>query len=120
MMNEPEGQVVQEKKVIFRAYQLIWYLLGVFETILLFRFAFKLLGANPGSPFVRFIYSISSALIYPFRTIFPQTNVEGSVFEWTSLVAIVVYFVVAYGLVHLFQIIKPVSKKEVERTLDNT
>jgi hypothetical protein len=109
----------QGKKVIFRAYQIIWYILGIIETLLVFRFLLKLLGANVGSAFVRFIYSASGGLVRPFVGIFRTGAVEGSVFEWTTLVAMAVYAVIAYGLVYFFQLIKPVEKEEVESAVDN-
>lgn len=107
------------KKVIFRTYQIIWYILGVIETLLAFRFIFKLLGANPGSPFVQLVYSASNGLIAPFRGIFPTPVIEGSVFEWTTIVATAVYAVIAYGIVYLFQIVKPVKPQEVNEKVDN-
>ncbi len=109
----------QTKKAIFRTYQFIWYILGVFEALLGFRFLLKAFAANPGTPFVQFIYSLSGGLVRPFTGIFPTASIEGSVLEWVSLVAIAVYAVVAYGLVHLFQLIKPVNPKEVEQVVDN-
>ena len=114
-----ETRAIEKKKVIFRTYQVIWYVLGVMETLLLFRFIFKLLGANPGTPFVRFLYSISGIFLTPFRAIFPTTTVEGSIFEGSTLVAMAIYVVIAYGIVHLFQLVKPVKSDEVERVVDN-
>ena len=109
----------QEKKVIFRAYQIIWYILGLIETLLVFRFLLKLLGANVGSAFVRFIYSASGGLVRPFVGIFRTGAVEGSVFEWTTLAAMAVYAVIAYGLVYFLQLVKPVGKEEVESVVGN-
>src|SRR3990172_1913185 len=114
-----ESRAIEKKKVIFRTYQVIWYVLGVIETLLLFRFIFKLLGANPGTPFVRFLYTISGSVLAPFKAIFPTTTVEGSIFEGSTLVAIAIYVVIAYGIVHLFQLVKPVKKDEVEQVVDN-
>lgn len=110
---------LQEKTVIFRSYQVIWYLLGVAEVLLGFRFILKAGGANPGSPFVAFVYTLSGALVAPFRGVFSSTAVEGSVIEWASLLAMLVYVVAAYALIHLFQLIKPVNPKEVEEVVDN-
>ena len=98
---------------------MIWYVLGIIETLLLFRFIFKLLGANPGTPFVRMLYAISGSFLAPFRAIFPITTVEGTIFEGSTLVAMAMYSVIAYGIVHLFQLFKPVRKDEVEQIVDN-
>lgn len=41
----------QRKETIYRAYQAIWYSLGIIETFLVFRIPLNLLGANTGSGF---------------------------------------------------------------------
>lgn len=45
----------------------IWYILSVIEVLLLLRFIFKLLGANTGSGFTIFLYSITNTAIYLMR-----------------------------------------------------
>ena len=83
----------------------IYFILGVIEVFLLFRFILKLLGANPISGFVNFVYSVSGFFSAPFKAIFSSTTTNGSVtkgvFEPATLVAIVVYVVVAWGIVKL-------------------
>jgi uncharacterized protein YggT (Ycf19 family) len=110
---------LEEKKLIFRTYQVIWYLLGLVETLLLFRFTFKLFGASQASPFVRVLYAASDGLTYPFRGIFPVGAVDRSIFEWASLVAMAVYAVFAYGLVYTLQLVKPVDPEDIEEAVDN-
>jgi uncharacterized protein YggT (Ycf19 family) len=107
------------KKAIFRAYQVIWYILGVIESLLLARIVLKALGANPNSGFTNLIYTISNPLAVPFRGIFQSGVVEGSVFEWSTLIAGVVYTTVAFGLVQLFQLIKPTNPQEVEQKVNS-
>jgi hypothetical protein len=110
------NRVYQKKKGIFRADQVIWYILAIVEIVLAFRFVLKLLGANSISPFVSFIYSISAPLVYPFSTVL-GTNIFGnSVFEWSVLVAALVYFVIAYILSYLLEIIYPVTPRDLETT----
>ncbi len=83
----------------------IWLILGIVETLLAFRFVLKLFGANPDNGFVNFIYSISAPLDAPFRGIFTtptaQGNVTTSVFETSIVVAMVVYALIAWGIVKL-------------------
>ncbi len=114
----PQGGY-KKKKAIFRAYQLIWYLLGVIETLLLFRVILLMLGANTRSGFTDLIYSLTDPLAAPFAGIFGVTRAEGSVFEWSTIVAGIVYFLVAYGLVQLIQLVKPTTPQEVEQTVNN-
>jgi uncharacterized protein YggT (Ycf19 family) len=83
----------------------IWLVLGIFEVLLAFRFFLKLLGANPNSGFTEFVYTVSGPLAAPFRGIFSAPTTEGdvttSVFETSTLLAIVVYAIIGWGIVKL-------------------
>ncbi len=116
----PPQKVFEKKKTIFRFYQVIWYGLSIIEALLGFRVLFKALGADPFSGFVSFVYATTDPLALPFQGIF-RISVSGTnVIEWSTLVAAVVYLLIAYGLVEFFQFIKPVSKEEVEENVDET
>ena len=110
----------QTKKAIFRTYQVIWYLLGVVEVLLAFRILLKLLGANPYSGFTSFVYAFSNPFALPFSGILGTTVTSDVVLEWSTFIAMAVYAIVAYGMVALFQLIKPTNQGEVEGTVDNT
>ena len=119
-INESHPQkAYQTKKAIFRSYQVIWYILGIIEILLIFRFVLKLLGANPASGFTQMIYSFSAPFAVPFIGVTRASVSGGSVFEWTTIIAMVVYAVVAWGITELFQLVKPVNPQEVEQTVDN-
>ncbi len=109
----------QAKKAIFRTYQVIWYLLGVVEVVLAFRVLLKLLGANTQSGFTSFIYAVSNPFALPFAGILGITDISVMVLEWSTLIAMAVYAVVAYGIVALFQLVKPTNQEEVEQKVDN-
>jgi len=109
----------QTKKAIFRSYQVIWYILGVIEVLLAFRVVLKLLGANAFSGFTNFIYAISGPFALPFAGILRTSTSSDLVFEWSTLIAMAVYAIVAYGIVALFQLVKPTNPEEVEQTVDN-
>lgn len=115
--DETPKEKYQEKKAIFRVYQVIWYVLGVFETLIAFRILLKASGANPASGFVNLIYSLSFPLVYPFTNMF-RTLVEGNyVFELSSFMAAIVYLILAVGLVELFQLLKPTNPREVDENV---
>ena len=107
------------KKAIFRTYQVIWYILGTIEVVLAFRVLLKLLGANAQSGFTGFIYGVSNPFALPFAGILGITGVSTMILEWSTLIAMAVYAVVAYGIVALFQLVKPTNEEEVEQTVDN-
>jgi YGGT family len=106
-------------KPLYRGTQVVWYILGLLEILLAFRFVLKLLGANAGAGFTRFIYNSTSVFTAPFRAVFPSSVVEGSVFEWTTLLAMAVYWLVAYGIIRIFIMGKTVSTPEAAVKLNN-
>ena len=109
----------QAKKAIFRTYQVVWYILGVIEVLLASRILLKLIGASTQSGFTSFIYSISNPFASPFAGILGITDISRMTLEWSTLIAMAVYAIVAYGIVALFQLVKPTNQKEVEKTVDN-
>ncbi len=104
-------------KPLFRGTQIIWYLLTIIEVILLLRFVLRLLAANPNAGFTDFIYSLSLVFVAPFLAVFRNTAVQGSVFEWTTLLAMIVYYVIALILIKLLVMGKPVSTMEADSKL---
>jgi uncharacterized protein YggT (Ycf19 family) len=105
-------------KPLWKGTQIVWYLLSLIEAVLIFRFILKLTGANPTAGFTNLIYTITGVLTAPFRAVFPRTVVEGSIFEWSTLLAMLVYWVLAMGIVKLFLISKTVSTGESAAKLD--
>lgn len=87
---------------VSRGVQLVNYLLTITETLLLFRFVFRLFGANSGNGFVNFIYDLTSPLVAPFRGIFASPAESGAVFDSAAVLAMLVYAVLAYLVVRFF------------------
>lgn len=83
----------------------VWFILGAIEILIGLRFILKLLGANPNSGFVEFIYSVTGVLTAPFDNIFGVASTQNgevrSVFEPSILVAAAVYALIAWGIVKL-------------------
>jgi hypothetical protein len=88
-----------------RAIRLVYLVLGIVETLIAIRVVMKLLGANPSAPFTSFIYTITTPLVAFFQGVFaePQTN-NGSVLEISSLLAMVVWALVAWAIVRIILI----------------
>lgn len=105
-------------KPLYRGTQVVWYVLGVIELLLVFRFVLKLFGANAEAAFTSFIYGVTHVFVSPFSSVFNISQVEGSVFEWTTLLAMLVYWVVAIGIIKLLLIGKSVSTPEAARELE--
>ncbi|HEY4035963.1 MAG TPA: hypothetical protein VGL94_18555 [Ktedonobacteraceae bacterium] len=101
-----------EDKNLRRAGQRYWitklayFVVGVLEVILLMRFAFRLMGANQESIFVMFLYNLSHVFVYPFSGIFDDPVLgSSSVFEVSTLIAMLVYALIAWGLAALGRVI---------------
>lgn len=88
---------------------LIYFFFGALEIFLIFRLILRLTGANSFSAFVGLIYGITGVFIVPFQGIFHQATAAGvettAVLEPSTLVAIVVYAVLAVGIVKLLRIL---------------
>ena len=105
-------------KPLYRGTQIVWYVLGLIEVLLAFRFVLKLLGANSAVGFTSFIYGVTYIFASPFLNVFGITEVLGSVLEWTTLLAMFVYWVLAFGVIKLFLMGKTVSTPEAAVKLD--
>ena len=107
----------QRIKPLYRGTQVIWYIIAMIEILLVIRFFLKLLGANPQAGFTQFIYGATQLLAGPFLVVFRVSRVEGSVFEWSTLLAMAIYFLFAWIVVKGLIMSKPVSTKEADQKL---
>ncbi|PIP74345.1 MAG: hypothetical protein COX78_03280 [Candidatus Levybacteria bacterium CG_4_10_14_0_2_um_filter_35_8] len=110
---EAPQKVYEKKKTIFRFNQVIWYILGLVEVLLIFRIVLKALGANPFVGFTGLIYALTTPLAAPFSGILGVSVTGNSVIEWSTTVAAIVYLCVAWGLVYLLNLIYPITPKDV-------
>ncbi|NOS67672.1 MAG: YggT family protein [Candidatus Peribacteraceae bacterium] len=93
----------------YRAYQLVFFCMGVIEVLLALRFIFKLFGANPENMFARIIYWLSGILLFPFNGLFRGTPVaDGTLqrFEPSTIIAMVIYALLAWGIAKWILIFK--------------
>ena len=105
-------------KPLYRGTQVVWYILGLIEVLLAFRFFLKLLAANLSAGFSSFIYIVSYPFAGPFLNVFHASQVQQGVFEWTTLLAMFVFWLIAWGIVRLFFMSKTVSTMEAAAKLD--
>ena len=129
---DPNGQVVERQQEVRRdrnqqrAYTRYWLdtviygILSALEIILLLRFVFRLLGANTDNWFIQFLYGFTNPLVWPFHGIFndPATGSQ-SVFEFSTLIAMLIYALLAWAVVSLINFIlrpKPQDSEEFMTT----
>lgn len=99
--------VVEESPGVLAA-RVVWFIAGVIIALLAFRFVFMLAGANRGSGFVDFIYNVSYPFAAPFFGIFNYHTTYGvSRIELTTLVAMAVYALIAWGIERLLTLRRP-------------
>jgi hypothetical protein len=87
---------------------LIDYVLGAVEVLLAFRLILKLAGASLASAFVKAIYGLTNVLIWPFEGIFRRGFAQGvettAVLEPATIVALIVYPILALGIIKFIRI----------------
>lgn len=85
--------------------QIVYLLLGILETFLGLRIVLSLLGANEGNGFAQFIYSFSYPFVVPFFGLFGYEFEYGIArLEIETIVAMIVYGLVGWGIVQLTRI----------------
>jgi len=96
--------------------RIVMFVFGLIEVLIAIRFVFTLLGANAEAGFVRLVQGLSGVFMAPFTAIFNTQSVAGATFEWSALVAIAVYALIAWGIVALVRAASPRRHAEtVER-----
>lgn len=107
--NREQRHEARKETGIFQARYMVYYILGVLEILLMFRLGLKLLGANPASGFVSFIYSVTNIFLFPFAAIFHTTATQGietaAVLEPSVLIAILVYAIIGWGVAQLINVL---------------
>lgn len=111
----PDGRQVQRQNVsrtaqasgVVVAQRFVWFIVGVINVLIAIRFALLLLGANQSAGFVDFVYAVTAVLVAPFAGILGEPAYGSFVFEWTSLLAIAVYSLIAWGIAKLLTVTRP-------------
>ena len=106
-----EVQTVQkdpgtERRVFtFKATQVVWLLLSIFEALLALRFVLKLIGANPASPFAVALYGFTGLFLYPFAGLIGTPAMGDMVLEISTLIAMLVYGLIAWAVERIIFVI---------------
>lgn len=96
----------QEKRATtFKITQIIWLLLGILEVLMALRVVFKLVGVNGGNSFAAFLYNITGFFIAPFASLAGAPSAGNSVLEVSSLIAMLVYLLIAWALERIVYVI---------------
>lgn len=87
----------------------VWLVAGILLTLLGLRFLFALLGANPENGLADFVYSVTQPFVSPFFNLFSYDVVSAgrSRIEFFTLVAMLIYGLVAAGIARLLTLRRP-------------
>ncbi len=80
---------------------LIGFFFGVLEGLIGIRVILKLIGANPGNPFASLVYNFTGLFLAPFNGLVPTPAADGLVLEISSIIAIIVYALLAWAIIRL-------------------
>jgi uncharacterized protein YggT (Ycf19 family) len=98
---------------------LINFVFSIIEISLLLRFLFKLFGARDVG-FAEFLYDSTDILLDPFRGIFrPEIVGDGSIIEFSTLIAMVVYGLATFLLLELIAFINYNTTQRKEKSVSD-
>lgn len=99
-------------------------LFGLIETLLGFRFIFKLAGANPENTLINLLYRATDFMVKIFASIFTPGTTEGlettSVIEPGTIIAMIVVALIALAVSKLMDQNTRVQKNTTEYTADHS
>ncbi|MCQ3932906.1 MAG: hypothetical protein DPW16_20850 [Chloroflexi bacterium] len=91
---------------VSRLTQLAWLVVSVIDLLIVTRFVLKLLDANAANSFVDFIYDVSYPFVRLFNGIIESPTFDnGAILDVPSIIALVVWTLVAGVLIELFWIL---------------
>ncbi len=120
---ERDEQIFDDPKlaranILDRTARVIYFVVGLFEVLLLLRFVFRLLGAGKNG-LVDLVYSVTGPMVIPLNGIFNDQSLNNtSVLEISTLLAMAVWALLGWGIVKLLYIIfePSVSSRSVYTT----
>jgi len=95
----------EQRIVTFKVTQIIWLLLGLLEAVLAMRFVFKLVGVNEANAFATLLYNVTHFFVAPFASLTGAPAAGGMVLELSTLIAMVVYLLIAWALVKIVDVV---------------
>src|SRR5689334_21363428 len=89
----------------YNAARIVYLVFGIIEALILIRVILKLLAANPDAGFSSLIYGLTAPFVAPFEGVFPSPSGGGSVLELSSILAIIVYILLAWAIVRIIELV---------------
>jgi uncharacterized protein YggT (Ycf19 family) len=97
---------VRRSYSLVRVTQFIWLMVSVLEALFAMRVILKLVAANEAAGFAEFITNTTAPFLAPFAGLMTNAAAaNGSMLEVTTLVGMLVYALLAWGIVRLIWIV---------------
>ncbi len=96
-----ESTAAEQRQTLTQIAALIGFFFGILEGLIGIRVLLRLIDANPANVFAMVVYNFTALFLAPFNGIVPNPEVGGMVLEVSSIIAIVVYALVAWALIRL-------------------
>lgn len=101
----PPKELTARQVALRKFTSIIWWFTSVLEAFIGLRVALRVLAANPGNPFVNFVYTVTNPFLWPFQSLAAAPSSGGTVLEISSVIAMVVYLMIAWMIVELLWIV---------------
>jgi hypothetical protein len=95
----------EQRVATFKVTQVIWLLLGLLEAAIGLRVVFKLIAVNEANPFAVFLNNVTNIFVAPFATLAGSPAYGGMVLEISSILAMIVYLLIAWGLERIVNVL---------------
>lgn len=96
-----EERVAPRNSTAIMLTRLIWLIMGFIQAVIAIRIVLRLIGADPANAFASLIYNLSALFVWPFVGLINDPSWNGAALEITSIIAMFVYLLAAWGLVEL-------------------
>jgi uncharacterized membrane protein len=112
----------ERRLVLFQLNRILWSILVFLEILLAFRFILRLIAANPDSGFAMLMYGITGMFTGPFNGLISTPTFGGSSLEVTTLIAMVVYAMIFWGIAYVIRIVmdRPSARSFTRTTREQT
>jgi len=102
---QPMPDPIKRRYNLVRTTQIIWLVTSVIESLFAIRVLLKLMAANPSAGFAVFIYNMTAVFLAPFFGLIATPSANGSILELSTLIAMLVYALLAWGIMRVLWII---------------
>lgn len=107
--DSPTDVYLRRRELFDRISYVVWTIIAFIEALIGLRVLLKLIAANAGNPFVSFIYDFSGVFVNPFLGIVHDPTSGGAVLEINSLIGMLIYLLIGYGVLRLVWMIFSVT-----------